>query len=467
MMFRHLLPVLLLIPALAPAQQSLTDTYREPAGRILGAAMTDDEGWKKLEYLTTEIGHRLCGSTGLERAIEWAAERMEAEGLIVRKLPVKVPHWVRGEESARLLAPVERELSILGLGRSVGTPEGGITADVIAVTSFEELEQLDRSDVEGKIVLYAVPWEGYGKTVKYRGAGASRAAEKGAVAALVRSMTGRSLYTPHTGAMRYDDAFPKIPAAAVTVEDAEWMRRSIANGNKVRLHLEMGAHELPDADSFNLVAEIKGSEKPEEVVVMGGHYDSWDVGQGAHDDGAACMAAWHALTIIHRLGLQPRRTLRVVLWTNEENGLRGGEEYREWVGDDIGAHVAAIEMDGGAERPIGFGLGLGVGDQQASDAAYEEALSMLNQIGALLDGIDAGLMKRGGGGADIGPLMKDGVPGLGLRTVGEHYFDWHHTEADTLDKVDPVDFRKAMAALGVTGYILADMPGTLPRGDSE
>jgi len=200
---------------------------------------------------------------------------------------------------------------------------------------------------------------------------------------------------------------------------------------------------------------------------MGGHYDSWDVGQGAHDDGAACMAAWQALTIIHRLGLRPRRTLRVVLWANEENGLRGGKAYREWVGDDIDSHVAAIEMDGGAERPIGFGLGLNMGDQQAADAVYEKALSILNQIGALLDGIDAGLMQRDGGGADIGPLTKEGVPGLGLNTVGEHYFDWHHTEADTLDKVDPVNFRKAVAALGVTSYILADMPGTLPRGGSE
>jgi len=179
------------------------------------------------------------------------------------------------------------------------------------------------------------------------------------------------------------------------------------------------------------------------------------------------MAACHALTIIKRLGLRPRRTLRVVLWTNEENGLRGGKAYREWVGDAIDSHVAAIEMDGGAERPVGFGLGLVMGDQDASDAAYEQALSILTQIGALLDGIDTSEMQRGGGGADIGPLMKDGVPGMGLRTVGEHYFDWHHTEADTLDKVDPVNFRKAVATLGVTGYILADMPGTLPRGGSE
>jgi len=460
-MYRLLLPVLLSIPVLAPAQTNLTDAYREPAGQILGAALTDVEGWAKLEYLTTEIGHRLSGSAGLERAIEWAAGRMEEEGLAVRLLPVMVPHWIRGQESARMVAPFERPLSILGLGGSVGTPEGGITAPVLAVTSFDELEALDPANVEGKIVLFAVPWMGYGETVAYRAAGASRAAERGAVAALVRSATGRSLYTPHTGSLRYDDAAPRIPAAAVTVEDAEWMRRLIANGHEVRIRLEMGAHTLPDAESFNLVAEIPGSEIPEEVVVMGGHYDSWDVGQGAHDDGAACMAAWQALTIIHRLGLRPRRTLRVVLWTNEENGLRGGRSYREWVGDDIGSHVAAIEMDGGAERPVGFGLSMGADGVQATDAAYENALQALGQIGALLDGIDAGLMQRGWGGADIGPLMKDGVPGMGLRTVGEHYFDWHHTKADTLDKVDPQDFRKAVAMLGVVGYVLADMPETI------
>ncbi len=465
MLLRILLPVLLWIPLLASAQQNLTDAYREPAGQILGAAMVDAEGWEKLEYLTIEIGHRLSGSTGLERAIDWAAERMQEEGLLVRKLPVAVPHWVRGFESAQLLAPVERPLSILGLGGSVGTPEAGITAPVIAVTSFENLEQLERIDVEGKIVLYAVPWMGYEKTVKYRAGGASRAAELGAVAVLIRSVTGRSLNTPHTGGLRYDENLPKIPAAAVTVEDAEWMRRRIANGHEVRVRLEMGAQVLADADSFNLVAEIPGSESPDEVVVMGGHYDSWDVGQGAHDDGAACMAAWQALTIIRHLGLRPRRTLRVVLWTNEENGLRGAQAYRDWVGDDIDSHVAAIEMDGGAERPIGFTLGIGFGDEEASAAIYEKALATLTEIGALLDGINAGLMKRGGGGADISPLMREGVPGMGLETVGEHYFDWHHSEADTLDKVDPQDFRKAVAALGVIGYVLADMPGTLPRGN--
>jgi Zn-dependent M28 family amino/carboxypeptidase len=306
---------------------------------------------------------------------------------------------------------------------------------------------------------------GYGETVRYRASGASRAADLGAVAALVRSATGASLYTPHTGSLRYDEGSPRIPAAAVTVEDAEWMARLAAQGEEIRVELSMEAQMLPDASSFNVVAEIPGKERPEEVVVMGGHFDSWDVGQGAHDDGAACIAAWQALTVLKRLGLVPRRTLRVVLWTNEENGLRGARAYRELLGDGVSSHVAAIEMDGGAERPIGFGLGLRAGSKDASDAQYEEALSLLRPIGALLSSLGASEMTRGGGGADIGPLMAEGVPGLGLRTSGEHYFDWHHTEADTLDKVDPDNFRRAMSLLAVTGFVLADMEGQLRRGN--
>ena len=457
--------VLASFPVRIAAEPSLTETYRETADRIVAAAMADTEGFEKLTYLTTSIGNRLSGSKSLERAIDWAYEGMREEKLDnVRKLPVQVPHWERGRESARMLAPVEKPLAILGLGGSVGTPKGALTASVVAVRSFEELAALGRDGVQGKIVLYAVPWMGYGETVRYRASGASRAADLGALAALVRSATGRSLYTPHTGSLRYDEGSTPIPAAAVTVEDAEWMVRLIASGQEVRVELSMDGRMLPDAESFNVVAEIAGRVKPDEVVVMGGHLDSWDVGQGAHDDGAACMAAWQALTILKKLGLTPRRTLRVVLWTNEENGLRGARAYRDFLEDDVSSHVAAIEMDGGAERPIGFGLGLRSGERtDASDAAYEEALAMLRPIGALLSSIDATEIRKGGGGADIGPLMDQGVPGLGLRTVGEHYFDWHHTEADTLDKVEPDNVRRAIALLAVMGFVLADMEGTLKQ----
>ncbi len=471
-------PALLLALALAllltgsPASALPPD---DPVPRILGAALVDQDGWEKLEHLTTVIGHRLSGSPQLEEAIVWASEAMRDEGLEnVRTPEVMVPYWVRGEESAELLAPQRRPLPILGLGRSVGTPEGGIEAPVVVVESFDHLDLLPDEEIEGRIVVYAVPWEGYGGTVIYRSAGASRAAARGAVAVLVRSATGRSLSTPHTGALRYDEAEPMIPAAAITPEDAEWMKRVAQRGEEIRVRLTMGAKTLPDAASANVIAEIVGSELPDEVVVMGGHYDSWDVGQGAHDDGAACMAAWHALTLIHRLGLRPRRTLRVVLWTNEENGLRGGQAYRDSLGDDVASHVAAIEMDSGVETPLGLGLGLVGIDAESGDPVYEGAYEALRAMAAPLEAIGAGTISRGGGGADIGPLMRDGVPGLGMRTVGEHYFDWHHTWADTLDKVDPQDFRKAVALLAVMGWSLAESPDRLvpaewtpPPGDEE
>ncbi len=450
----------------AQSDQNLTDRYREEAGKIIGAALTDVGGWEKLTYLTTEIGPRLAGSSALEKAVEWARAGMEKEGLQnVRVEPVKVPHWVRGNENAELVAPFRKPLEILGLGGSVGTPPEGITAPVVVVGSFDELESLGRDKVQGKIVLYAVPWEGYRVTVRYRGGGASAAAKLGAVAALVRSATGRSLYTPHTGGMRYAEGIAQIPAAAVTVEDAAWMRRMAAAGHELQVKLYMEAKMLPDADSANVIAEIVGSEKPEEVVVMGGHLDSWDVGQGAHDDGVGVMASWQALTLIHKLGLRPRRTLRVVLWTNEENGLKGGDAYREMLSDEeLAGHVAAMEMDGGSERPRGFGFGLAGIDPEGGNPVYEAAFDKLHQMGQLLESIDAGEVLRGGGGADIGPLTREGVPGLGLRTVGEHYMDWHHTHADTLDKVDPQHFRRAIALLAVYGYVLADMPGRLVEG---
>ncbi len=459
-------PVLVLLAAVGldsrgAAQTSLTERYRETAGRILGAALVDDEGWKKLEYLTTRIGNRLSGSTGLERAIEWAVGAMGAEGLEARKQAAMVPHWVRGRESVEVLAPVARSLGMLGLGMSVGTPEEGLSAPVVVVRDFDELEAIGRKGVEGKIVVYAVEWNGYGRTVQYRANGASRAAALGALAVLVRSATGASLYTPHTGTLIYADDQPRIPAAAITPEDAAWFLRMREAGEEVKVRLRMEAHLLPDAPSANVIAEIRGRELPDQVVVMGGHFDSWDVGQGAHDDGASCMAAWEALTLLHRLGLQPRRTLRVVLWTNEENGTAGGKAYRAALGDDVSAHVAAIEMDGGCERPIGFGFSLPGAEEDAPDARYERGYRMLTEIAALFETLDASAVSRHGHGTDIGPLMDDGVPGLSLDTVGEHYFDWHHTDADTLDKIDPHDFRKAVALLAVMGYVLADMPETL------
>ena len=447
-----------LLPALAPfavslpaAEPPLSQRYKPVADRLIDAALADTEGYDRLAYLCYRIGNRLSGSASLQKAIDWSAEQMRAVGLSnVRVLPVKVPHWVRGAESARMLTPLNQPLHMLGLGMSVGTPEGGITADVVAVSDFAELDQLGKQGVQGKIVLYNQEYRGYGQTVVYRASGPSRAAALGAVAVLVRSVTPLAMQIPHTGSLNYDAAQPKIPAAAVSPEDAMMIARLVADKVPVRVHLEMAAHMEPDADSANVIGDLPGKELPDEIVAMGGHIDSWDVGQGAQDDGASIMACLQALALMKKAGLQPRRTIRVVFWVNEENGARGGAAYREWLGDSIKNHVAAIEMDGGAEAPRGFGAGV----EPAS-------LELLKDAGKLLQRVGASEVLPGGGGTDIGPIVRDGVPGLSEATAGTHYFDWHHTEADTLDKVSLDDFRKNMAALAVMSYVIADMPGRL------
>ncbi|HYZ82995.1 MAG TPA: M20/M25/M40 family metallo-hydrolase [Bryobacteraceae bacterium] len=451
---RHLLGVLASSASLAASTNLLRSTYSEPAGKLIGAALADSSSYDRLAYLCDRIGNRLSGSEALNKAIAWSLAEMKKDGLAnVRSQPVKVPHWVRGQEELQLLAPVERKIPMLGLGRSIGTPREGLTAEVVVVSSFEELDKLPPDSVKGKIVLYDVPFVSYGETVRYRVAGASRAAALGAVAALVRSVGSASLRTPHTGGLGYDEKLPKIPAAAVTWEDAMMMHRLSNAGEKLRVRLRMDAKTLPDADSANVMGEVVGRELPDEVMVLGGHIDSWDVGQGAQDDGSGCVAAMEAVKLIHQLQLKPRRTVRVVLWTNEENGLAGGTAYRQMVGGDIEKHVAAIEMDGGAEAPRGF----------ETSVRKPEDLATLREIGSLLRGIHAQEIALGGGGADIGPLMRDGVPGFEVKTVGERYFDWHHTDADTVDKIDPADFRANIAALAVMSYVLADMPGRLSR----
>jgi carboxypeptidase Q len=428
--------------------QNLTEQYQATADKLIAAALADREGYDRLTYLCYRIGARLSGSPALDRAVQWSAEQMKAAGLSnVRIIPTKVPHWERGAESARMLAPIDKPLHMLGLGMSVGTPPGGVTADVVAVENFDDLAKLGKEKIQGKIVVYNEEYRGYGPTRVYRATGAARAAAYGAVAALVRSATPLAMQIPHTGEMNYDETQPKIPAAAISPEDAMMIAKLYGQGVPVRVHLEMGARMLPDADSGDVIGEIPGKTHPEQVVVIGGHLDSWDVGQGAQDDGASIIACLQALAIIHKLGLEPQRTLRVAFWVNEENGGRGGEAYRAWVGDKIKDQVAAIEMDGGAEAPRGYGAGVD-----------DHSLEMLSQIAKLLEKIGAGEIRPGGGGSDIQPLVRDGVAGLSESTVGTHYFDWHHTEADTLDKVNIDDFRKNVASLAVMSFALADMP---------
>jgi carboxypeptidase Q len=341
---------------------------------------------------------------------------------------------------------------MLGLGNSAGTPPEGVTAEVVVVRSFDELDALGER-VRGKIVLYNVPFTSYGATVRYRSAGASRAARHGAVAALVRSVGPSSLQTPHTGALTYDDAQPKIPAAALTIEGAEMLQRMQERGERIMLRLRMEAKFLPDAESANVVADLKGRERPDEVVLVSGHFDSWDVGQGAHDDGGGCMMAWEAVRLLKKLGLRPRRTVRVVLYTNEENGLRGGQGYLDAHRAEVAKHVLAVESDSGTFRPTGFGLGEGASLQARAD---------LTEIAKLLAAIKADHIGASGGGADIGPLMREGVPGMGLNVDGP-YFNYHHTPADTVDKIDPHDMALCVAAMAVMAYVVADMPAALNK----
>lgn len=435
----------------AQATPALAETYRADADRIIDAALADSAAFERLAYLCDTFGHRLSGSANLERAIAWILETMRDDGLAnVRGEEVMVPHWVRGAESLTLLEPHETDLQILGLGGSIGTPAEGITGEVLVVGSFDELEAR-RHEVPGKIVLFNAPFTTYGRTVQYRVTGAVRAAQAGAIASLVRSVGPVSLYTPHTGVMRYADDVPQIPHAAVTVEDALMMQRMQDRGQPIRVRLMMEAETLPDALSHNVVAELVGSELPEEIIVLGGHIDSWDVGQGAMDDAGGSVAAWEAVRLIQALGLRPRRTLRVVLWTNEENGLRGAEAYRDAHQDDLDKHVLAMETDSGVFKPRGFGF-----------TGPQDAYAMIQQVGTLLDRIESGTITRGGGGADIAPLMREGVPGMGLSVEGENYFWYHHTAADTMDKLDPHEFNLAVATLAVMAYVVADLPERLP-----
>ena len=293
------------------------EPYRDATGRLLGEAIGSDAAWQRLAYLGDTYGHRLSGSANLDAAIRWAVEEMKRDGLEnVHTEPVKVPHWVRGRESLEITGAIPQPLVILGLGNSIGTPAAGIDAELVVVRSFEELDAA-RDRVKGRIVLFNVPFTTYGETVRFRAGGPSRVAALGGVAMLVRSVGPAGLRTPHTGALTYADGQPQIPAAAVTTEDAARLQRMVDRGTTVRLKLMMEARFLPEADSANVVGEIRGRELPGEVVVIGGHFDSWDVGTGSTDDGGGCIASWEALRIMKKLNLRPRRTVRVVLWTNE------------------------------------------------------------------------------------------------------------------------------------------------------
>jgi len=395
-------PPALDVPKSAPA--AWLAAYRDPAARLLGEAVATDAAWQRLALLGDTYGHRLSGSPNLEAAIRWAVEEMKKDGLEnVHTEPVKVPHWVRGRESLEISGPIPQPLVMLGLGNSIGTPPAGIEADLLVVHSFEELDAAG-AHVQGKIVLFNVPFTNYGETVRFRTSGPSRAAALGAAAMLVRSVGPPGLRLPHTGTLVYADGQPQIPAAAITTEDAARLQRMVDRGTAVRVKLTMEAHFLPDADSANVVGEIHGRERPDEIVLVSGHFDSWDVGTGSTDDGGGAVATWEALRLMKKLNLRPRRTVRVVLWTNEENGGRGGLAYRDAHDAELARHVLMLECDGGVFRPTGFGF-------TGSDAARAK----LREIAQLLSGIHADAITASGEEADTTPsVQRASIPSMSV-----------------------------------------------------
>lgn len=426
------------------------DDYRPVTQQLITASQSSDFAWNRLAELTDTFGPRLSGSPNLEMAIDWAVEAMRADGLEnVRKEPVMVPKWVRGRESLDLIAPAPQPLPMIGLGNSVGTPAGGVTGDVLVVGDFDDLDRR-AADVDGRIVLFNVPFTTYGDTVVYRREGPSRAAAHGAVAMLLRSVGPTGLRTTHTGSTVYAEGARQIPAAAIPAEDADRFQRLQDRGVPIRVRLSMEAHFEPDAQSYNVVGELRGRELPDEIVLVGGHFDSWDPGVGATDDGGGCIVTWEALRLMKTLGLQPRRTVRVVLFTNEENGGRGGAGYRDAHMEELANHVMLLESDGGVFDPAGFGF-------TGPDAGRETVTA----IASLLDGLGANSIAPSGGGADINPSgLAGNIPMMSHLVDGE-YFLIHHTPADTMARITPKQMSDNAAAIAAMVYAIADLPGRL------
>ena len=438
----------------AQGRPAWLDPYRDNADKLIKAAMADQFAWNRLAELTDTHGQRLSGSDNLKRAIVWAVAAMQRDGLEnVHTERVMVPRWVRGQESIEMVEPPQHLLPMLGLGGSVGTPAEGVEADVMVVANGDELARRS-AEVKGKIVLFNVPYTNYGETVAYRSGGARMAAQHGAVAALVRSVGPTGLRTAHTGGMNYgEEPITRVPTAAITAEDSNRIQRLVNRGVRVRLRVRMAARFEPDVESFNVVGEIRGREKPEEIVLVGGHFDSWDPGTGASDDAVGCVVTWEAARLMKKLNIRPRRTVRVVLFTNEENGLRGGNGYRDAHAQEAANHIFAVESDSGVFAPARLGF-----------SGSEAARALVADIGTLLASLGMQDIAPGGGGADIGPISTLGrVPMMAYSGDSAKYFTIHHTPADTVDRIEPQEVSRAAAALAAMIYVVADMPQALPK----
>ena len=437
--------------------------------QIQQAALHGDYAYRQVAHLADNIGPRLSGSAQAQRAVEYVAGEMKALGLEVTLEPVMVPHWVRGEETGALTEfPGQAEgttqkIVLTALGPSVATPPEGLTAEVVVVKDLHELAALGRAKVAGKIVLFNHPFDqqmaaegqgldAYRDAVVYRSNGPSAAARLGAVAALVRSVGGAAYRLPHAGQTRYAVGVPPVPAAAVTVEDADLMAALAVQGT-VQMHLVLTPQLLPEAPSFNVIADLKGSELPEQVVIVSGHLDSWDLGTGAIDDGAGVAVSMAVAQLVKTLGLHPKRTIRVIAWMSEENGSAGARTYAKEHAGDGANHFAALESDLGADHPLGIII-----------AAKPEVKALLEPVTEVLASQGAGLLRFSEeAGADVGALANLHVPTFAPIQDSRTYFNYHHTAADTLDKIEPHALAENASVMAVTAYALANLQGPLPR----
>jgi carboxypeptidase Q len=434
------------------------------------AALKSDYAYRQVAHLSNNIGPRLSGSVQAQKAVDYVAAELKALGLEVQLEKTMVPHWVRGEETAALVEfpgmaeNTTQKIVLCALGASVATPAEGLTADVVVVRDFDELDALGRDKIAGKIVLFNYRFdkqmaaenragEAYSQAVKYRAEAPTAAGRLGAAAALVRSVGGAEYRLPHTGETDYKPDAPKIPAAAVTAEDADLIAALVPEG-RVKMRLVLTPQQLPDAPSYNVIGDVKGSEHPEQIVIVSGHLDSWDLGTGAIDDGAGVAVSMEAANLVQKLHLRPKRTIRVIAWMNEENGLAGGKTYAKDHEKEIANHFAAMETDGGAGHPLG-----------ANYATKTEAKGFFEPVAKILQSSGAGIFNftEHAGGADVGPLTKLGVPGFNPIQDSRFYFNYHHTAADTLDKIVPQELAENAAVVAVTAYALANLEKPLPR----
>jgi carboxypeptidase Q len=444
------------------SQQTLADLKR-----LQQAALKSDYAYKQVAHLANNIGPRLSGSAQAAKSVEYVASELKTIGCEVQLEKVIVPHWVRGEETAALVQfpgqanNTTQKIVLCALGASVATPANGITAEVIAVRNFDELKSLPREKVAGKIVLFNYPFdkqmaaegrgnEAYGEAVVYRSDGPSAAARQGAVACLIRSVGGADYRLPHTGQTNYAHGAPKIPAGAVTAEDADLIADLVREG-PVKMKLILTPQQLPDVESYNVIGDIKGSAHSEQVIIVSGHLDSWDLGTGAIDDGAGVAVSMEAANLIQKLHLKPKRTIRVIAWMNEENGSAGSKQYaKDHEKED---HFAAMETDGGAGHPLGINI-----------KGTPEVKKMLVPVAAVLQESGAGILNLVEHcGADIEPLEKAGVPCFSPIQDNRFYFNYHHTAGDTLDKIVPKELAENSAVVAVAAYALANMEQPLPR----